>query len=928
VIVSQPVSNPFAHAEWLAVTRPASSFEETAKWIWVHEPGHRAPTSVDAESGTVRLSKDWVLSAQPVAAEIGFAVDNRCSIRVNGVAVADWDHWDALKQVDATAYLHAGHNLIEVKATNDEAAPPNPAGFLFFASADSASGRSTLVSDRSWRSSDGETVEVGPFHSDPWRLSLPPKPNPLFRRVFTLNGKVKRAVAHVIGLGHYDLFVNGKRQGDGILNQPWSQYDKTIYWKDFDVTKALQRGANVIGMSMGNGFFRVGSVPPGRYVRGADGRPDFSEGDAWKLAVSVEITYGDGSRTQVESDGRWRWKYGPYTVSNVFAGEDYDARLMPADWMEPDAPAEDWQAPRVVPAPSARLRPMDWPELRETQEWAPIAIREVSPEVWNYVFPQNASGVLDFQIRGPRGATVKFKPSEVMANGLVKQLNLSGTESVGNYTLAGNGLERHEWRFYYHGFRYVEVTGAVPKGRPNPMGLPELVSLTFHHTRTANREIGQFHTSSDLFNRIHGLVDWAIRSNMSYVMTDCPHREKAGWLECSHLLFSSFAYRYETHEWFRKIVRDIADSQLADGNVPTVAPRYLVEGKDNPFGYTVEWGAASVMVPYQAYRWYGDGALLESAYPTMRRYVDYLEAVSPKGIAPTGLGDWYDYKAGHSPGASLFTPTDLSSTAMWAMCVKAVQSSAQTLGKTEDARHYAELFGRIREAFLARFYHPATHTFENRGSCQTGNAMALCAELVPDADRPLVVQKIVDELAAHGYQQTPGDVGHLFFIRALAEAGRSDVLYKVYSRTGLGSYGGILAKGLTSLPESWDALTEGGNSLNHCMLGHVMEWFYGWVLGIRQEAGSVGWRQMVIGPEPGGLSNAYGKTETPRGEVVVAWHCFPHGFKLELRVPPGDPARVILPGHFGRVLVDGRALPRRSSVEVASGDHLVVGSGD
>ena len=106
------------------------------------------------------------------------------------------------------------------------------------------------------------------------------------------------------------------------------------------------------------------------------------------------------------------------------------------------------------------------------------------------------------------------------------------------------------------------------------------------------------------------------------------------------------------------------------------------------------------------------------------------------------------------------------------------------------------------------------------------------------------------------WQQTPGDVGHVYFIRALAEAGRSDVLHRVYSRTGLGSYGGILAKGLTSLPETWDAMMDGRQSLNHCMLGHVMEWYYGHVGGIRQATNSVGWKEILIAPNPGLLTSA------------------------------------------------------------------------
>ena len=256
------------------------------------------------------------------------------------------------------------------------------------------------------------------------------------------------------------------------------------------------------------------------------------------------------------------------------------------------------------------------------------------------------------------------------------------------------------------------------------------------------------------------------------------------------------------------------------------------------------------------------------------------------------------------------------------MCAEAIAKTADTLGHPEDAARYRAMHGRIKESFLAHFYDPATKTFANNGSVQSGHAMALCADLVPTEDRKAVLDAIVADLKARGYQQTPGDVGHRFFILALAQAGRSDVLHKVYSRTGVGSYGGILAKGLTSLPETWDAITVGSNSLNHCMLGHVQEWFYGWVLGIRQAEGSVGWQKVLLAPEPGELTHAEGETRTPQGEISVSWRQEKNGFRLEATVPPGTKATVSLPVSATSLKVDGKTgcvHPRRLRTSVGRG---------
>jgi alpha-L-rhamnosidase len=182
----------------------------------------------------------------------------------------------------------------------------------------------------------------------------------------------------------------------------------------------------------------------------------------------------------------------------------------------------------------------------------------------------------------------------------------------------------------------------------------------------------------------------------------------------------------------------------------------------------------------------------------------------------------------------------------------------------------------------------------------------LCAGVVPMADRALLVEDMIADLEKRGWQQTPGDVGHVYFIRALAEAGRSDVLHRVYSRTGLGSYGGILAKGLTSLPETWDAMMDGRQSLNHCMLGHVMEWYYGYVGGIRQATNSIGWREILIAPNPGLLTNAEVVVQTPRGRVASRWSKAGPTFHLEVEIPKGVKATAILPSGARKKLASGK----------------------
>ena len=181
---------------------------------------------------------------------------------------------------------------------------------------------------------------------------------------------------------------------------------------------------------------------------------------------------------------------------------------------------------------------------------------------------------------------------------------------VGSDLITDGRALAHQWVFFYLGMQFVEVTGALPEGDANPKNLPVIRRLELVPVLDGLAETGSFNCSSDLYNRTHHLIDAAMRANMSWVMTDCPHREKLGWLECAYLLEPSFLYRYEGRQWFGKIARDIRDAQEPTGRVLTVAPSYPAGRFPGAFNWTVEWGAAAVLVPWQHYVWFGDHQVL------------------------------------------------------------------------------------------------------------------------------------------------------------------------------------------------------------------------------------------------------------------------------------------------------------------------------
>jgi hypothetical protein len=715
---------------------------------------------------------------------------------------------------------------------------------------------------------------------------------PLFRREFTAEVPPRKATLRIAGLGDYDARVNGRRLAETGINQPWSQYEKTIYYRDFDITSLVRRGPNCVGVMLANSFWHNPNPPKGRYNK--DG-PQRAAPEPLLLCAEVLLEQKDGAIRRIGTDATWRAAGGPIAFSHIYAGEDFDARRELPRWDSPKFDDRGWQPARVASALTANLLPQDWPPFKAHERFAPVSVKEPAPGVFLYSFPQNCSAQLRVEVEGGKaGDRIAFRCGEHKND----KDRLFGGYVVGCDLVTGGQPLAHQWLSFYLGMQFVEVTGAVPKGFANPTGLPVIRSMELLHVRASLPKVGAFQCSSELFNRTHRLIDWAMRANTSHVLSDCPHREKLGWLECAYLLAPTFQYSYDCRDWFNKLLQDIRDAQEPGGRVLTVAPSYPAGRFPDMFNWTVEWGAAAARLPWHQYQWTGDPRTLQDNFDMMRRFTDYIQTEAKDGLAPGGLGDWYDYGHGKPPGASQFTPTQLSATATWALCALTVSRAADVLGRADEARRYRELHARIAADFQRHYCDAASRQLKHLGSPQCANAMALCAEVVPSADRAALVDGIIADLEKRGWQQTPGDVGHVYFIRALAEAGRSDVLHRVYAREGLGSYGGILKKGLTSLPETWDAMMDGSQSLNHCMLGHVMEWFYGYVAGIRQQPGTVGWKHVLIAPNPGPLSRAEARLSTPAGRIVARWRAQAGEFRLEAEIPKGVSATARLPsGH-------------------------------
>lgn len=696
--------------------------------------------------------------------------------------------------------------------------------------------------------------------------------------------QIKRAAINICGLGFYRLDINGRKVGGSEFAPLWSDYDKTVYYNTYDVTALFKKGDNIFRVLLGNGFF---NEQGGRYhkMKISFGAPT--------LLFHLSIEYADGTGQQVVSDGSWRYSLSNITFNSIYGGEDYDARIQP-----------QWRPVVVQEAPKGVLRRqialpvkvMETYGVRSRRNLSPAEVVEASKSAKHEIpqgtfvldMGQNLSGFPRITVRGRRGQSVRMYVSETLTKEGACDQRQTGRPHYYTYTLGGGGRETWHPHFSYYGFRYIQVEGAVMAGDPNPGGLPVILDIHSCFVYNSAPKTGSFECSNQLFNDTYRIIDRAVRSNMQSVFTDCPHREKLGWLEQNWLNGEGLIYNYDIRAFLEQEMQNIVDAQYPDGAVPTTAPEYAVFTGDwaKPFVESPEWGGAIVALPFLYHSYYGDDTLIRRYYRPMARYVDYLATQDSAYILKQGLGDWYDY-GDFRAGFSRNTPVPLVSTAHYYLWTRMMADAARMLHEESDAARFGARADSIREAFNRQFYDAAACQY-GTGS-QTANAIALEMELVAPGNRRAVLDNLVADIHRHGDRLTTGDVGNRYLFNVLDKSEHRDLLYKMLNHDDVPGYGFQLRKGMTTLTEQWNP--EMGSSMNHFMMGQINNLFISSWAGIR-----ISGRQITIAPRPiGDLTWCRGSAQCVWGHVSSSWSIAEGVFRLEVDIPQGATAIVKMP---------------------------------
>jgi alpha-L-rhamnosidase len=734
----------------------------------------------------------------------------------------------------------------------------------------------------------------------------------LLRRPFAVPHAVRSARLYVTALGGYVPWLNGQKVGDALLAPEWTDFRKQVLYRAYDVTDLVKPGANVLGAMVGDGWYGSYLAPGGRY--GFGGAP-------LRLRAQLELTYADGSHEIVAPDDGWTIARSSIVASELYAGEDVDARLDLPDWsmaaFQPDA---RWEKAIPVDTPPVAMVGSALTPILSSRVMAPKTLDARGDGSVVVDFGQNFAGWIRLKTHGAAGQRITMRFAELLnADGSVDQSNLRSARAADSWVLRGDPAgETFEPHFTYHGFRYVQIDGLAA-----PMAAADVEGVVVHSAlpETGSLSLGQYVPQRMWQNGL-----WSQRSNFMGIPTDCPQRdERLGWMGDAHVFWDAACFNMDTAAFTRKFMRDVRDGQRTDGSFPDIAPDNDRAHFTGP-GSSPGWADAGIFLPWTTWRRYGDTTVIDEHWQAMERFLDSIRAANPDLLWRNGrgndYGDWLALDA-KQPGDPT-TPKDLVGTAMWKGAADALAQMAHATGRTEAARRYEALAQALTRAFNAAYVQP--DGFVGNGS-QTGYILALNFNLLPQALRQPASDKLVADITRRGTLLSTGFLGTPYSLDVLADAGHHKLVYDLLLRTAYPSWGYMIAKNATTIWERWNGDTGdlSMNSFNHYALGAVAGFMFRRIAGIDPiEPGFSRFRFDPVYDER--MQSGAGRYDSRLGEISTDWKRGAGGtFTLDIAIPANTRCALHLPARtLAQVSEGGRAVAGRVGMKPAAGEKRVV----
>ncbi|MDA3960529.1 MAG: family 78 glycoside hydrolase catalytic domain [Planctomycetota bacterium] len=708
-----------------------------------------------------------------------------------------------------------------------------------------------------------------------------------YRRAIEIDGDLVDARLYGTALGLVRFFINGLAVSDSAFDPGWTDYRQRLHYRCYDCTEQLKTsGAHMLGAEMAGGWAcdaLTWDHIPQQYT------------SIPRLLACLVLRYADGRRSVIGTDTTWQHHLSPILHTSLLDGEHCDCHLDDPSWCSTASDSHDWQAAEAWHGPEPkRLLPHPAEPVRVTQRLKPVAIDQLGPQRWRIDLGQNICGRIELDLPDlPPGQLLRLRHAEILrSDGELYTDNLRTAQATDSVVCDSSGTLRWTPHYTFHGFRYLELTGAPQQ--------PQTDHISGAVMHSDCRQSGWFACSDEHINQICNNAYWTQRGNWLDLPTDCPQRdERLGWTGDIQAYCRTALWFADCTAFLNKWLVDLKDAQAPTGAVLDVAPlppRSMPQQRDaGP-----AWADAATIVPWTLYQLHGDRTQLAQHWPLIEAYGRFLDADASNGLRAFDparhhcYGDWLN-QGQHTSHAIL-------QQAFYAISTRLVAAAAHELDHA-DAKRWQQRADLARRAFQEHFIAAdgTVHAPDNTDLSQTGQLLALHFDLIDEARRDACFELLCQDLTARGLALATGFVGLPYLLPVLARHGRSDLAYALLQRREFPGWGFSLAHGATTIWERWDGLREDGtpqtagmNSYSHYAYGSCCQWLFEGIAGLQP---SPGFESLTIAPKiGGGLTWAEATHHCDRGEVSVSWRIANDTLSIQVSLPPQLPATLIVPG--------------------------------
>ncbi len=804
-----------------------------------------------------------------------------------------------------------------------------------------------LMTNENWGDSKWITLNndtrTSPYRFRDYKTGRMDKPEPVdgfpasyFRNEVEVEKTVAKAEAYICGLGYYELYLNGEKVGDHVLDPAPSNYDKQAYYVKYDIKENLKSGKNAFGIILGNGFYGQNIS----WKRDPESDRDLAYGPP-TVKLLVKLKYSDGSEEDFYTDSTWKESTGPIVFNNIYGGDTYDARFELGDWATVGYDDKNWGTAKETSPKIKKISAQQMPAIKKLKVLEPQKVFKGADGEWIVDFGQNIAGWIQLNVKEKEGQFIEIITTEaLLTNG--KDIyqgstggGANGMPQIYEYICKGDGVESWEPKFSYHGFRYAKIKGVTTKPDANMI---EAVLVA-----TDIQETGSFISSDDFLNKMHNISKWTIVDNIHGIPEDCPHREKCGWLGDAHAFCEYALYNYDMYDFYKKYMEDIKTQMrpTKGHNNPEIkfqVPTMIAPGKRTSSYAKIDWGVATMYLPWYNYKFYGDDEIVKDYYQPMKGLTDfYLNFKGENGIMQDGMGDWCPplWDRRKNPSAMECDPIISANAYFYDILGIMERFAKMNNDKAYEATMKAEKEA-LKKAFNKEFLVDIPNTKHKWYQSQTATVQALQFAMVPENEIENVVNGLAhDIVAVKGGHHSTGIHGNRYIYTVLTKYGKADLAHQILTTPDFPSQTYVMNSGFTTWPERqfiWEDMEGPTNSLNHPMHTGFATYFYESLGGIQSSIDKPGFKEFIVNPE---FPNAITKTEvlvpTPYGNITNKWNTEDNMLNMNLEVPFNTKARIILTSsELESLEINGDPISEfkeNNTIEITDG-VVILGSGE